>query len=122
MFATKAVLALSLFAMGGAATGTAVYLDARPSAFTHPAPRLARPSVPARLATPRKEVSAEPEASKVVVLDPVSVIVAVPKKRVHAIHATRAVERAGVAPCSGWQSLATGPEGRRVRLLCNPVP
>ena len=117
MIGAKAMVAVMLTGLGGVTTGTAAYLETHPQAFTHvemgqraelvqspPSPRVERSPV------------LDERTSNVVTLETVEITAGVPRQT-HAVAALAKSEPV-TAPCSEWQDLATGPAGRRVRLLC----
>lgn len=124
MLEHKALLAISLFAMGGAATGTAAYFTEHPRALTHVrATAVDTPKVtimPLRAAPEQPPVVVEtPPTDDVLMLEPVVITsrTAVRLKAIAAAQKTTTPEPARTA-CSEWHGLETGPEGRRVRMLC----
>ena len=118
MIGTKAIVAIALTGLGGLTTGTAAYLEGHPGAFTHAAmgqsPEPLQPApIPLRERSP---VFEEESSSDVLMLEPV-VITSRPRHAQRAVTATVKTEPTSAA-CSEWQDLATGPAGRKVRLLC----
>lgn len=118
MIGTKAIVAVALTGLGGLTTGTAAYVEAHPGAFTRASmgqsSELLQPApIPLRERSPVLE---EDSSSDVLMLAPVT-ITSRPRHRQHAVTATVKTESPS-APCSDWKDLATGPAGRRVRLLC----
>lgn len=114
MIATKAVAAILMTGLGSLAAGTAAYLNVNPRAFAlEPRHHSAAPPVPA--AKPVVQAPAPQAAqTEVIAIDPV-VITTRPQT-----HHKMAVVKSPPAQsaCSDWQDLATGPAGRKVRLLC----
>jgi hypothetical protein len=117
MISVKVIATLALTSMGGFAGGTATYLETHPGVFIgrtegHLATLL-------KVAPNRTAVHVIPApAPHVVKLEPVLITT-----ELHPAHAQAAMRIEGVTasngvPCSGWQDLAMGPEGRKVRLLC----
>lgn len=117
MIGAKAMVAVMLAGVGGVTTGTAAYVEAHPRAFTHvetgPRAELVQPAPFQRI--DRSPVVDE-RKSDVITLETVEITVQVP----HRARAVKALAKSEsvTAPCSQWQDLATGPMGRRVRLLC----
>jgi hypothetical protein len=119
MIGAKAMVAVMLTGLGGITTGTAAYLEAHPRTFTH-VERAQRTELvqPAPFLRVERSPVLDERTSNVVTLETVEITARVPL-RTHAVAALMKSESV-TAPCSGWQDLATGPEGRRVRLLCQP--
>jgi hypothetical protein len=113
MITTKAVLAVTLMTAGSVTGASVAYLQMHPRALTGETARVV--AIPETIVRPPAPVSALPdeEPSRVVMLDPVTVY-----GTIHHRATAVATEPSPAAPCSDWTSLATGPEGRRVRLLC----
>jgi hypothetical protein len=117
MIGTKAIVAVALTGLGGITTGTAAYLEAHPSAFTHAETgQKAELLRPAPLPLVERSPNLD-ERSDVLVLEPVLITSRVGHRAVATV-AVRAKPETENAPCSEWQDLANGPAGRRVRLLC----
>ncbi len=113
MIATKAVAAILMTSLGSFAAGTAAYLETNPRFMTHqPEPYVAPPKpMHAAHVTRVQRPRAEPIT---VTIDPVVIMArasAAPKPFAKAA-------RRSEGACSEWQDLATGPAGRKVRLLC----
>lgn len=113
MIATKAVAAILMTSLGSLAAGTAAYFEANPRFVTHqPEPYVPSPKpVQAAHVTRAQPPPAEPE---IVSVEPVVITArsqAAPKPAAKA-------PRQSEAACSEWQDLATGPAGRKVRMLC----
>lgn len=130
MFTAKALVALTLTALGGATAGTVVYIQTHPP---NPATLPAEPAAPMEKTAFRPPVSLappEPEATRSVTLEPVQITaplpprkVAAPARRKRAPVATAAAEpEPASVVCSDWRDLESGPAGRRVRSLCTPAP
>ena len=120
MISVKAVATLALTSMGGFAGGTATYLETHPGVFIgrtdgHLATLL-------KVAPNRTAVHVVPAPGPhIVKLAPVMITTDLrhPTARVEPV--TTSIEgdtASNGVPCSGWQDLATGPEGRKVRMLC----
>lgn len=110
---TKAVAAILMTGLGSLAAGSAVYLEANPRAFIreHPAVPVVPPvHVERPLAPPSVSTVSVPET---VTVDPV---VITGRRRAPGVIAP--TPTSVQAPCSEWQGLATGPAGRKVRMLC----
>lgn len=118
MIGTKAVLAMTLMTAGGATGASVAYMQTHPLAFTGGAARIV--TLPPTVVRPLATASIPPEVDQVVVedhvvvMEPVTIIASIPPRHV----ARAAPPPADPAPCSEWTGLATGPEGRRVRMLC----
>ena len=119
MIGTKAIVAVVLTGLGGITTGTAAYLQAHPRAFTHvEMGQKAEPVLQAAPAPPAKPSVRVEEHSDALRLEPVLITSRV-RHRAAPVATAHEPESAS-APCSEWKDLATGPAGRRVRLLCQP--
>lgn len=117
MIGAKAMLAVMLTGVGGITTGTAAYLEAHPRAFTDvETGQRAELVQPAPFQRIDRSPVLDERKSGVLTLETVEITVQVPR-RAHAVEALAKSESV-TAPCSEWQDLATGPMGRRVRLLC----
>jgi hypothetical protein len=117
MIGTKAIAAIALTGLGGLTTGTAAYLEARPRAFSHAEMgQSAEVSHPAPIPLSNQTAVIDDRDSDVLMLEPV-VITSRPRHRERVVTASVKSEPENAA-CSDWQALATGPAGRRVRLLC----
>lgn len=114
MIATKAVAAILMTSLGSFAAGTAAYYESNPQSPIHqPEPYV--PLVPKPVAhVPVRAPVSPPSEAKIVTLDPIIITSCEP----HRVAAPRNVEAATQAPCSEWQELASGPAGRKVRMLC----
>jgi hypothetical protein len=119
MISAKLVATLALTSMGGFAGGTATYLETHPGVFIgrtegHFATLL-------KVAPNRTAVHVVPApAPHVVKLDPVLITTELHRPTAHA-EAAMSIEgdtASNGVPCSGWQDLTMGPEGRKVRMLC----
>jgi hypothetical protein len=113
MIVTKAIAAIAMTGIGSLAAGTAAYLEGNPSALTHETAKVRAPPAPPLEHRVPVRVT-RPAAQEVVVIEPV--LITAPERRPPRALAkpVRPVE----GPCSDWQGLATGPSGRKVRLLC----
>lgn len=127
MITAKALIAISLTALGGAAAGTAIYMQRHP-----PIPVTApTPSPPARdwaaVRPPVRLAEPEPEARAPVQTEPVHITAPLPAKKTPAVSRKKRASIAAPAPesatvvCSDWRPLESGPEGARVRMLCTPA-
>jgi hypothetical protein len=114
MIATKAVAAILMTSLGSFAAGTAAYMEVNPPLPAHE-PRPYVPERPAPVAHHEARVVTSPsDEATTVVIEPVVI-----ESRKHP--APKAAPRAAPvtqAACSEWQDLATGPAGRKVRMLC----
>lgn len=113
MIVTKAVAAIAMTGLGSLAAGSAAYLEANPRALTRETDGMRAPP-PAALEARAPVTSMRPAEREVVVIDPV--VITAPGRRPSKALAKPARQVEG--PCSDWQGLATGPSGRKVRLLC----
>jgi hypothetical protein len=117
MIGAKAVVAVMLTGLGSIATGTAAYLEAQPRTSTHvEMGQRAELVQPAPFLRVERSPVLDAPTSNVVTLETVEVTAWV-QRRTHAVAALVKSESV-TAPCAEWQDLATGPAGRRVRLLC----
>lgn len=128
MITVKALIAVSLTALGGAATGAAIYMQTHPPipaaapTVLPPAGNWAGARLPVRLAPP------EPEARALVQMEPVYVTAPLPPKKATVSTRRKRASAAAPAPpnatvvCSDWMTLESGPENARVRMLCTPAP
>ena len=117
MIATKAIAAISLTGLGGVTAGSAAYLEANPGFLVRetpqlspPAPLAVAPRVPVTVSVAR---TPQPEAIN---MNPV--VITAQARRVH--RAAPSQPPTAQTACSDWQDLATGPAGRKVRMLCAP--
>jgi hypothetical protein len=115
MIATKAVAALLMTGLGSLAAGTAAYLTASTQAFVREPPHGPPPPPP-----PAMPLRVAPSTPRVVQAEMVSiepfVITARPHPRQKAVAQKATPTTQGA--CSDWRDLATGPAGRKVRMLC----
>lgn len=114
MIVTKAVAAILMTSLGSMAAGTAAYFEANPRFMTHqPEPYVPPPPTPLHAAhvTRIQPLPREPES---VSIEPV-VITSRPHSAPKAAVKARSQSEGA---CSEWQDLATGPAGRKVRMLC----
>lgn len=127
MITAKALIAISLTALGGATTGAAIYMQRHPPvpASAPMVPPLTRESAPVRppvhLALPEPEARAPVQVEPVHINAPLTTKKAsVPSRKKRAPLAAPAPESATIV-CSDWRSLESGPEKARVRMLCTPA-
>jgi hypothetical protein len=116
MFTAKAAVAALSFGLGASAMALAVYSQ-NPKAFTSPVPA-PLPAVEApntKVATlPVPDTVDEPLMSLPAPKPP-------PVRHRAPPQASPPVETE-ILPCSGWHDMASGPDGRRVRYLCDMAP
>ena len=120
MISAKVLAVVALTAFSGFAGATTVYLETHPGVFIgrtegHLATVL-------KVAPNRTAVHVVPAtAPRLVQLEPVLFTTELHRSSAHA-EAAMDVEgdtASNGVPCSGWQDLVTGPEGRKVRMLCS---
>jgi hypothetical protein len=118
MISAKVLTTLALTTFSGFSGATAVYLETHPGVFIgrtegHLATLL-------KVAPNRTAVHVVPAPAHVVQLEPVMITTELREPGAHAsaIMSLEGDTASNSVPCSGWQDLATGPEGRKVRMLC----
>lgn len=120
MTSVKAVLAISMTAMGASALGLSAYLATHPTALAR-APQVEADIVP--LSRPRFEfvlansMSENTLGARELKLNPVIIY-----GRDAVRSGARPPREVVLQPCSAWRSLASGPASRRVKDLCLRAP
>jgi hypothetical protein len=113
MIVTKAIAAILMMGFGSLAAGGAAYVNTHPHALTRAEPLAPLAPKPIE-ATQIHRIQTLPAEFGVVTIEPVIVIGRVYRQP----KAPRTSSPAVQGPCSQWQDLATGPAGRKVRMLC----
>jgi len=116
MFRIKAIAAIALTGLGGAAVGTDAYMVSHPPSAPLVAHVLRKNEALGQ--KPAVVMLPSPTATNTVVtITPVTITSPVPaRRRVTAqIAETPSLQ---FVPCSQWRALDTGPAGRGVRALC----
>jgi hypothetical protein len=119
MMSVKAVLAVSMGAIGASTLGVSAYVATHPTGSTRTPLIEAEfvPSPPTRFEfVLASSIDAEKSTAREMMLDPVTIY----GKDSGPIGA-RQPQKAVLQPCSSWRSLASGPAARHVKDLCLPA-